>query len=129
MVNRNPEMEYGETPDMTVYQRKEGDKIAIYVQKDWPDEIIIYNVLSQRHRNKYIDYLVIYDPNGFTQRVCKEIGISYIDYEENEFSLFLDNIMNFVFNKGLLFYKVETTHTKRFMDAMEYHDIPLSVLR
>lgn len=127
MANRNPEMEYGEAPDMTVYQRKEGDRILIYVQKGWIDENIVYNVLEQRHKNKYIDYLVIYDPNEFVQRISQKLNLSFIDYEENDFELLLRNIH--LVTRAILFYKVDNGQIARLVDALEIYNIPLSFLR
>lgn len=130
MMNKQPEMTYGETQDMVVYHRKDGDRVLIYVQKGWPDANIIYNVLEQRHLNKYIDYVTIYDPNDFVKDMCAKIGISYIDYQVNEFDLFIEYIRLYPSStKALVFYKQDSWEINQLMDALDSSDITTSILR
>ena len=128
-MNKRPEITYGEAPDMTVYQRKDGDKLLLYIQKGWEDKSVIYNVLEQRHKNYYIDYLMIYDPNDFARHICKLLDISYVDYDENDFYIMLNNIQPKLYTRALLFYKIDNLELDQLISRLQNNQIPFTLCR
>lgn len=92
MLNRFPQTRYDENVDMTLYNRRDGQRLIIYT--DNPKKLELYperlvNLLHVYHKRQYVDYIIcsVYQP--MLRSIAGYCGIPTLDYEgDGEFGNF-----------------------------------------
>lgn len=136
MLNRFPQTRYDENVDMTLYNRKDGQRLILYTDNYkllelYPDKVI--NVLTTYHKRQFVDYVICSSYQRVFRSICNYLGIPILDYEGDGESGNFQRLVNQLFSGYptaiVVFTKDAGPDYKYIFDTAQEKHIPLEIVR
>lgn len=84
MLDRRPPQQYAEANDMTLYRRKDGQRLFIWEPNEIFNSVYTMNIVRNYHAQLFVDYIICSNEHTELHRLARYLGIPILDYECNE---------------------------------------------
>lgn len=99
MLDRSPQTRYDENVDMTLINRRDGQRLILYTNYKnmylYPDTVL--NVLRTYHKRQFVDYVICSSYQHVFRSVAHHLGIPVLDYEADGESGSTDRLFGQIF--------------------------------
>ena len=136
MLNRIPQTRYDENVDMTLINRRDGQRLILYTDNPkllelYPDKVL--NVLTTYHKRQFVDYVICSSYQRVFRSICNYLGIPILDYEGDGKSGNFQRLVNQLFSGYptaiVVFAEDAGPDYKYIFDTAQEKHIPLEIVR